>query len=78
MDAVTAAAEEPRTLEEARAAWRGAVEALAARELQLERKGAEVSDVQALCRQLQASALHLLTSPGVAAAFSTCCQDEGW
>jgi hypothetical protein len=32
------------------------VEALTARELQLERKGAEVADVQALCRQLQASA----------------------
>ncbi len=44
---------EPETLEEARAAWRSAREALAARELQLERKGREVSDVQALCRQLQ-------------------------
>lgn len=51
-----AAAEEPATLGEARAAWRAAVEALAARELHLERKGAEVADVQALCRQLQARA----------------------
>ena len=44
----------PGSYEEACAAMRATQEALAAREVQLERKSREVADTEAMCRRLQA------------------------